>query len=351
VLRLPPRLLPALSPLAAAAALLALAGCGASGTPARSGPSVAPSATPPARVVSTIEGSTASAQAVADAAAMRPTAGGLRSEINPLSPSVFHTPVARYRAYAGREADAMQAPVAALTAALRRRDRAAARDAWARAYDRYLLLGAAYGALGDLDQAIDGTPGGLRGGLADQRFSGLHRLEHGLWTGAPLASLVPWAAKLERDVHALRRVVRTIQITPLHYATRAHEILEDAQRDLLSGRAARWSGAGVRATADASAATAAVIGTLVPVLQGRGDALPPVQYGLRRLDAELAILRRGNGGRWPAPGALTRVQRERLDGRLGSVLESLAAVPGSLETQLPPAIPSIPVRTKAKVTK
>jgi high-affinity iron transporter len=297
-------------------------------------------------VATTIEGSTSSAQAVADAASMRPTAGGLRTEINPLSPSVFRTPVARYRAYAGREADAMQAPVAQLTAALRRGDRTAARDAWARAYDRYLLLGAAYGALGDLDQAIDGTPGGLRGGVTDRRFSGLHRLEHGLWTGVPLASLVPWAVKLERDVHTLRHVVRTIRITPLDYATRAHEILEDAQRDMLSGRAAPWSGAGVRATADASAATAAVIGTLVPVLQGRGDALAPVQYGLRRLDAELATLRRGNRGRWPATGALMRVQRERLGGRLGSVLESLSAVPGSLETHLPLAIPSIPVTTK-----
>ncbi|MCW2952431.1 MAG: EfeM/EfeO family lipoprotein [Conexibacter sp.] len=298
--------------------------------------------------MTTVAGSASSPQAVADAAAMRPTAAGLRTEISPLSPRAFRAPVARYRAYAAREADAMQAPVGQLATALRRGDRGAAQAAWGRACDRYLLLGAAYRALGPLDRAIDGMPGGLRRGVADRRFAGLHRLEHGLWTGAPLASLVPWAVKLARDVHTLRRVVRTIPITPLDYATRAHEILEDAQRDLVSGRAAPWSGAGVRATADASAATAAVVGTLVPLLQGRGDALPPVQYGLRRLDAELASVRRDHGGRWPATGALTRAQHERVDGRLGAVLESLAAVPGALETQLPRAIPALPALAAPK---
>ena len=76
-------------------------------------------------------------------------------------------------------------------------------------------------------------------------FSGLHRIEYGLWTGASPRSLVPWAAKLQRDAVTLRQVLPSVQITPLDYATRAHEILEDAQRDLLSGMDVQWSGAGV----------------------------------------------------------------------------------------------------------
>ncbi len=67
----------------------------------------------------------------------------------------------------------------ALRRALRAGDRAGARRAWAGAYERYLRLGAAYGALGDLDAAI----------VADRE-----RLERGLWTGEPLSALRPAAS-------------------------------------------------------------------------------------------------------------------------------------------------------------
>ena len=49
-------------------------------------------------------------------------------------------------------------------------------------------------------------------------------------------------------MHRLREVLPGASITPLEYATRAHEILEDAQRDLLSGADVPWSGEGVLAT-------------------------------------------------------------------------------------------------------
>jgi iron uptake system EfeUOB component EfeO/EfeM len=266
---------------------------------------------------------------------------GTGPEMGPLPVRAFARPVARYRAYSGRQADAMQADVAALAAALAGGDRAGARAAWARAYGRYLRIGAAYGALGDLDAAIDGTPGSLRGGVHDPQFSGLHRIEHGLWRGAALGSLRPWTARLARDVRTLRRVVRRVEITPLDYATRAHEILEDAQRDMLSGRAAPWSGAGLQATADSLAATRAVIDTLRPLLNGREDTLPRIEFQLLAFGRALARVRRAHGGRLPALGAMTRAERERVGGTLGVLLEALAAVPGTLETQLPPKVPSI----------
>jgi high-affinity iron transporter len=142
-------------------------------------------------------------------------------------------------------------------------------------------------------------------------------------------------------VRTLRRVVRHVAIDPLEYATRAHEILEDAQRDMLSGRSAPWSGAGVQATADSLAATREVIGTLRPLLDGRGDALVPVQTGMLALGRQLAAVRRAHGGAWPALGALRSGERERIDGSLGALLEALSGVPGSLETTLTPVIPTI----------
>ncbi|MEV4420792.1 EfeM/EfeO family lipoprotein [Patulibacter sp. NPDC049589] len=263
-------------------------------------------------------------------------------ETAPLPVAAFDRPIAAYRRYAGRDAVAMAAPAARLTAALRRGDRGAARTAWTAAYRRYLLLGAAYGALGALDDAIDGTPGGLRGGVHDPAFSGLHRVEHDLWTGRRPASIVPAAQRLQRLVARLPARVRTVEITPLDYATRAHEILEDAQRDFLSDRAAPWSSAGVVATAASVDATGVVLGTLRPILQGRGDALEPVETRMGQLRGVLAGIRRGHHGTTPRLDALGSTERARLTGALGAALEALAAVPGTLETVLPPDVPKIP---------
>jgi iron uptake system EfeUOB component EfeO/EfeM len=325
----------AIALLVGAVALAAAAsGCGSSGGSAAS-------TQPASEPVATVAGTTQSPDEVAAAAMDKSSAPGPGPELSPLRPAAFRRPVAEYRVYAGRQAAAMQADVDRLRAALRRGDRGAAKRSWASAYDRYLRLGAAYGALGDLDQTIDGNPGRLPGGTADPHFTGLHRIEMGLWTGAPTAALSGQAALLAANVRHLRRIVPTKKIGPLEYATRAHEILEDAQRDMLSGVDAPWSGAGLRATADSLAATEVVIGTLRPLLAGRGSALEPVENGLAGFGAELARVRRAHGGRWPRLEAMTQIEHERVDGSLGSLLERLAAVPGSLEAKPPPAIPTI----------
>ena len=69
---------------------------------------------------------------------------------------------------------------------------------------------------------------------------------------------------------ACQKLLPGVEIDPLDYATRAHEILEDAVRDQLSGTDAPWSGAGLLGTALAGVvATTEVLKTLAPVLQNR----------------------------------------------------------------------------------
>ena len=116
--------------------------------------------------------------------------------------------------------------------------------AWESTWSDYLHLGAVYltGEAATLNQAIDGTPGGLPGAPPIRGFTGLHRIEMGLWSGASLHSLIGYDSRLEGDLERLRGVVAHVQITPLEYATRSHEIVEDAQRDLLSGMDVPWSG-------------------------------------------------------------------------------------------------------------
>jgi high-affinity iron transporter len=269
---------------------------------------IAPGASQSERDALRVTGTTMSSQQAADAA----VEDGVHPDLVPLPESAFKRPIARYRTYAAGQARAMGRAVAKLRQAADRGDRAGAERAWAESFDRWLLVGAAYGALGDLDTAITGS---------------LSQLE-----SRPASRAA--AARLERATRRLPKAVRVAELAPIDYAVRAHEILEDVQRDDMGDPA------GVRATADAVAATKTVIGTLRPVLAGRGDTLQQVDARLAQLTGTLDEIRRKHG-EWPAPDALPRAERQELLGRLGATLETLAGVPAALETTLPPKLPAI----------
>jgi len=268
--------------------------------------------------------------------------GQQASDLDPITPRAFNAPVAAYKRYAERWSATLADEVPRLKAALASGDRDAAKRAWSDAYDDYLHLGAVYGLLpGTIDQRIDGMPGNVQSAAHDPSFTGLHRIEMGLWTGAAPASLVALAGRLEHDVGDLQRALPGLQVEPLDYATRAHEILEDAQRDLMSGTDVRWSGAGVLGTAAGLAATQEVIGTLTPLLQGRDNTLAQVQSWLLRLQQALHRVRDAHRGDWPTLNQLTPAQHEQVDGTLTGTLVALSDVPGTLETTQLPKIPRL----------
>lgn len=272
----------------------------------------------------------------------------------PIPASQFARPVAEYITYSKGELALLEADASALQSALASGDRQAAERAWRIAFARYLQLGGVYleGPVAALNQEIDGNPGGLQGGTANANFSGLHRIEFGLWTGAPLRSLVPWAQLLGADVRALRGTLPHVTISPLDYATRAHEILEDAVRDLLSGTDVPWSGEGVLGTAAGLSATREIISTLRPLLREPAAMLadpPPnprspavVDADLNHLQSVLNSLAATHGGQLPTNQELTQMQTEALDAAIGQALEGLAQIPGMLETKLPTTVAPIP---------
>jgi high-affinity iron transporter len=267
-------------------------------------------------------------------------------EFPPALASALERPIALYRAYAVAQLGLMEGQIARLQGALARNDRAAAQVAWRAAYARYLHLGAVYlsGPIATLNQEIDGNASGLAGGVSNPRFAGLHRIEYGLWTGTPPRELLAWARRLAVAVQTLRSLLPHVSITPLEYATRAHEILEDAQRDLLSGADVPWSGEGVLATEAGLEATEEVISTVRPILIGEESVAPAVETELAALRSVMVSIAAAHGGRLPSNGQLTQQQSELLDGTLGGALEALSEVPGRLETEAPPQIPRIPQR-------
>jgi hypothetical protein len=289
-------------------------------------------------------------------------ASGPVSDLSPVSVSAFDHPVAVYRRYAERWAATLGRDVVPLTAALRAGNRDLARHDWATALSDYLHLGAVYGLLpGDLNDDLAGMPGET----GDPHFVGLHRIEMGLWTHQPVTSLAPLGVKLSSTVHRLRAELPTaavnpqnthvrlarglvaVTVDPLDYTLRIHEILEDAQRDFMSGLDVPWSGAGVLATAAGVVATKELLSTVKPIMAGRGNAYGTSVYWLGRLGRVFNSVRRRDSS-YPTLHQLTPAQLQLIDGTLAGTLTALDQVPATLETSNFTAFPKIPTGKAAQ---
>ena len=294
--------------LAAAAAAVTLAGCGGGGDDH--------AADPPAQPYS-----------------KRSTASGAVARVTPAD---YRRPIAEYKRYVRRQLGALLGEVGLLRAAIARHDLAAARAAWLKADARYESIGAAYGAFGDLDAAINGRPAGLAGGARSPDFTGLHRIELALWQQRSTRQAATPPADLTRAVARLRAKVGTMEIDPLEYSLRAHEVLEDGIHLQLSGQASPWSGAALVALRAEVRGTAVVLRTLHPMLVRRdaGGALPQARRALRRLSAALDRLERADGSlpRWDRLG---QRDRELVDGLTAGAAEQLAYVPELIDPRPP----------------
>jgi high-affinity iron transporter len=236
----------------------------------------------------------------------------------------------QYQAYAATVLARLSAQVARIQGDLRRGDLAAARTGWLAAQLEWERVGASYNSFGDLGLAVDGLPDGV----ADKGFTGLHRLEYGLWNGQSARSLVPVADELAKNVAAVRKNLTSDDLTgdPTNLPLRAHEILEDALRDHLSGIDDQGAGAAYAMTFADLQVTETVLAGLTPLISARQPGLVP---RLRAQEAALnqALLATRPGTAWPPAAQVPLAARQAVNGSLGALLESLSSVPDLLEVR------------------
>ena len=189
---------------------------------------------------------------------------------------------------AGKFARATQALEQAIAAG----DLAAAKTAWMRAAAEWASLGTVAPQAADLQNRIAPQAAWLAGREADPAFTGLHRIEYGLFARASLDSLAPVAAALTGDATAFQARVKALDGTPAGIA----------------GDAARYA----RTLADAIAAE-----NLAPYA-GEDHAL--LAAALDTLDRARAVLD-------PLLSAADPAQAVRVKTRLEAAHAAAAAVP------------------------
>jgi high-affinity iron transporter len=236
-----------------------------------------------------------------------------------------------YVSYATSTLRMVSADVATLRADLARSDLTSARRDWLAAQLDWERVGASYDSFGALGLAVDGLPDGLPAGVNDPGFTGLHRLEYGLCHGQDAATLLPIADRLTTDVAAVSAHLTDPALAgdPTILPLRAHEILEDALRDHLSGIDDEGAGAAYAETSADLDATRTVLGELTPLLNSHGSDLVATATSQMNLLAA-ALQGAKQSGEWLAPAATALAARQRIDAALGQLLETLAPVPDVL---------------------
>jgi iron uptake system component EfeO len=209
-----------------------------------------------------------------------------------------------------------------------------ARAGWLTAHLDYERLGAAYGAFGDADAAINGTPAGRPGGSGDPDFTGFHRIEVLLWGGAEAHAVRFYTTRLVNDVQTLITNFPAAEIDPLDIGLRAHEIAENALQFEATGQTDEGSGTNL-ATVDANLnGTRTVLSFLTDLLATRFAGMPGVTGWLDRTQQRVEAQRHPDGT-WTPVEKLDGGARERLNSDLSELTEQLAPIAAICDVRRP----------------
>ncbi|MHA7984239.1 imelysin family protein [Rathayibacter sp. CAU 1779] len=231
----------------------------------------------------------------------------------------------QYGAWIQSRLPTLEADAQALSADAASGDLGKARTDWLTAHLEYESLGAAYGAFGDADTAINGTPVSGRTALDDPDLTGFHKIEALLWSGAPAADIAPVAAQLVDDIDHLRTDFSNARIDPLDIGLRAHEILENALQFELTGKTDAGSHTNL-ATVDANlTGTVQALEPLRGILKSRYPDLAKTDAAIAASQKLVESFRAADGS-WTPLQSLSRTQRERVNAQIDTTIELLAPI-------------------------
>jgi high-affinity iron transporter len=241
-----------------------------------------------------------------------------------------------YQTYAAGQLSTLAGEVKELGLAIEANHLPAAKADWLQAQMTWERVGASYDSFGANGQAVDGLPDGLPGGVNDPDFTGLHRIEYGLYNGQSASELIPAVTQLQKDVAIVQSNLTSDDEAgdPTNLPLRAHEVLEDALRDHLSGIDDGGSGMAYALTYADSQVTQTVVGDLTALLNQQDPGLIPIVTAqLNTLQTALAATQ--VDGHWQSFNDVPLSARQRVDAATGALLANLSQIPGLLGVSQP----------------
>lgn len=240
-------------------------------------------------------------------------------------------PVAQaYQKWVTGRLPALLTQVRRLQGAIDRHDLAAAERDWLVAHETYETLGAAYGAFGEADQAINAMPSTDVPALRDRHLEGFHKIEALLWQRSSTRAAAPYAAKLVGAVEHLRSTFAQTEVDPSQIALRAHEIVENTIQFELTGRTDAGSHTNLATMAANLRGATKTLSFVEPLLRSR---YPDLGVTERALAGSLRLVQSFDRGRadaasdgWVPLQRLTRTQRGEIDASLQHTVELLSPV-------------------------
>jgi high-affinity iron transporter len=258
------------------------------------------------------------------------TAAGPTTEIS-VTPAQLAGPLTAYRTYVTQQLGLLATQVTELQSAVASGQLSSAETSWLTAHLTWQRLGAAYDAFGTLGTQINGLAtgqnvGDIPGTPGGTDFEGFHKIELDLWGHQDLAAAGIDADQLAANLTRLTAKFPLDDIPPAELPLRAHEILEDSQRDELSGDDDYGSGTDMASVEADVEGERVLLQILTPLLNERApDLVPRVTAQLDRLDGALAATQQN--GQWVAVAQVPLAQRQQVDGAMGAALEILAVIP------------------------
>ena len=260
------------------------------------------------------------------------TTAAAPAAVKPITLNDLTPPNKLYQGYAAAQLTDLARAVTVIENDLRRGNIPAAKKDWLTAQLDWERVGASYDSFGDLGGAVDGLPDGLPNGVSDTGFTGLHRLEYGLYNGQSAKELLPVTETLAKNVATVQKNLTTDDLAgdPTQLPLRAHEIIEDALRDHLSGIDDQGAGEPYAMTYADTQVDRVVLGYLTGQINERQPGLvATADSQLAALDQ--ALLATQASGQWQPAAAVTLDQRQHVNAAIGALLETLAEVPNLLE--------------------
>jgi len=260
------------------------------------------------------------------------TASSATPAVQPITAAELAGPVAKYEKYVAGQIGVLESQVVNLQSDISQNNEAQAKIDWLAAELTFSGIGGTYGALGPLQDEINGLPFGLEGGVNNPGFVGLHKIEDMLWSGQPTTAIEPFTNDLVQAVNQLHVLWATGPMTPNLLSTRAHEILEDAQRDTLSGNDDFGSESSLARAWAEMQGEQVILNDLHIVIDERSPKLfSTAEADLNSVDRTIQSAK--VSGEWVPLSSITVEQREQIDAAIDQALETLSQIPDLLEVQ------------------